>query len=60
MQFSRFQCNAEHLSSSLRQFVGLIHYDGAAIRQNGTFPTPSVNGVGQKEVVITNLDGISL
>ena len=31
MQFSRFQCNAEHLSSNLRQFVGLIHYDGAAL-----------------------------
>ena len=60
MQFSCCQCNTEHLPSGLRQLVGLIHYDGAAIRQNGAFPTPLVNGVGQKEVVITNLDGISL
>ena len=54
----RSQGHPEHLAGCLRQLVGLVHDEGAGVRQDGLSPAAPVDGVRQQQVVVADLEKI--
>ena len=55
----RCQGHPEHLAGCLRQLVGLVHDEGAGVRQDGLSPAAPVDGVRQQQVVVADLEEIA-
>ncbi len=55
----RRQGHPKHLAGRLRQLVGLVHDEGAGVRQDGLSPAAPVDGVRQQQVVVADLDEIA-
>ena len=51
------QCLPEHLPGSVRQLVCLVYHQSAVFRQNGLLPGAPVDGIGQQQVMIADLEG---
>ena len=47
------------ISCCLRQLVGLVHDEGAGVRQDGLLPTAPVDGVRQRQVMVADLEEIA-